>query len=143
MGDCRYTLLERLAEHFEDMAPEFREFVQEAHARVRQRHLARQRDLTAADPPHIRDGMVRGAKRPPGDQGGAGAGEAGDAMNTGGFDGFGQAHRRQDGGQAARQHRCPRARRTPEEDVGARMPASCSGWCRRHEMLWAMGGIGA
>jgi hypothetical protein len=54
------TLFEWLAEHLEDMTPALREFVQEEHAMVRQRHLARPRDLAAADPPHIRDGMMRG-----------------------------------------------------------------------------------
>jgi hypothetical protein len=60
------------------MTPELREFVQEAHARVRQRHLARQRDWAAADQPHIRDGLMRGAKWPAGDQGRAPIGQAGD-----------------------------------------------------------------
>jgi hypothetical protein len=61
-------ILERLAEPCEDVPPELREFVQAAHAMVRQRHLARQRDLAAADQPHIRDGMMRGAKRARRDQ---------------------------------------------------------------------------
>jgi hypothetical protein len=52
------ALLERLAEHLEDMTPELAEFVQEEHAMVYQRHLARHRDLTAADPPHIGDGVM-------------------------------------------------------------------------------------
>jgi hypothetical protein len=47
-------------------------------------------------------------KGPGGDDGCAPAGAAGDAIHTGGVEGFGHAHRRQDGGQAARQHRLPR-----------------------------------
>jgi hypothetical protein len=43
---CGDPLLERLAEHLEDVTPALREFVQEEHAVVRQRHLARHRDLT-------------------------------------------------------------------------------------------------
>ena len=44
-------------------------------------------------------------------------------MDTGGFDGFGQAHLREDGRQAAGQHRFPRARRTQEKEVMDTMPA--------------------
>jgi hypothetical protein len=61
-----------------------------------------------------------------GDHGRAPTGEAGDARDAGHVEGFGHAHRRQDGRQAARQPRCPRARRTQEKDVGVRMPASRS-----------------
>jgi hypothetical protein len=73
------SVLERLAEHLEDVPPELRAFVQEAHAMVRQRPLARPRDLAATDQPHIRDGVMRGAKRPRGAERRAVAGEAGDA----------------------------------------------------------------
>jgi hypothetical protein len=107
----------------EDVAVEFGGLIQEARAVVRQRPLARQRDLTAADPPHIRDGMMWGAKGAAGDQGRAPTGEAGDAMHPGGIEGVGQAHRRLEGGQAARQPRCHRARRTQKEDVVVTTPA--------------------
>jgi hypothetical protein len=120
-------ILEWLPEHLEDMTPALRAFVQEAHARVRPRHLARPRDLAAADQPHSRDGMRRGATWPAGDQGRAPIGQAGDAMDPGGVEGCGHAHLRQDGGQAAGQPRCPRARRTQEKDVGVRTPALLSG----------------
>jgi hypothetical protein len=120
------TRLEGLAQDLQDVPPELRELIQAAHARVRPRPRARQRDLTAADQPHIRDGMMGGAEGAAGDQGRAPVGEAGDAMHAGRFDGFGQAHLRQDGGQAARQPRSPRARRTHEEDVGVTTPASGS-----------------
>ena len=53
MGDCHYTLLERLAEPCEDVPPARRELVPEAPARVRPRPRARQRELTAAAPPHL------------------------------------------------------------------------------------------
>jgi hypothetical protein len=50
--DCLETaLLERLAEHVEDVPPARRAFGPAAHARVRPRPLARHRDLTAADQP--------------------------------------------------------------------------------------------
>jgi hypothetical protein len=55
---------------------------------VRQRHLARHRHLAAADQPRIGDGMMGRAKRAGRDQGRAGAGEAGDAMDARGLDGL-------------------------------------------------------
>jgi hypothetical protein len=76
------ALLERLAEYFEDVPPELRAFVPAAHARVRQRPLARQRDRTAADPPHIRHGLMWGAEWAAGNQGRAPAGAAGEAEVT-------------------------------------------------------------
>jgi hypothetical protein len=49
-----------LAQDLEDMAPELRPFIQEEHAMVRRRPLARHRDLAAADPPDIREGVLGG-----------------------------------------------------------------------------------
>jgi hypothetical protein len=57
-------------------------------------------DAAAADPPHIGDGVMAGATRPGRDQGRAAAGEACDTVDTRGLDGFGEGHRRQDGGHA-------------------------------------------
>ncbi len=99
------TLLERLAEDLEDMALELGQLIQEQDPVVRQRHLPRHGQLAAADQPHIRDGVVRGPERARGDEGGAPTGEAGDAMDAGGLQGFCQAHRRQDGGEAPSQPR--------------------------------------
>jgi hypothetical protein len=45
------TLLKRLAQDLEDMPPELRQFIEEEHAVVRQRHLAQHREVPAADPP--------------------------------------------------------------------------------------------
>jgi hypothetical protein len=72
---------------------------------------------------------MRGAKRARGDDGGAGAGEAGHTMHARGLEGEG--HRRQDGGQQARQHRLPHARWTEEEDIMVTTPASASRSPRR------------
>jgi hypothetical protein len=52
------TILERLAQDLEDMAAELGQFIQEAHAIVGQRHVARHRPVPAADQPHIRNSMV-------------------------------------------------------------------------------------
>jgi hypothetical protein len=83
------------------VAAELWQFIQKEHPVVRQRHVARPRHLAAPDQPHSGDRVRRGATRARGDQGGAGAGAAGDTMEARGLEGFGQAHRRQNGGQAA------------------------------------------
>ena len=71
------------------MASELRQFIQEEHAVVRQRHLARPGEVAAADQPHIRKGVMRGATWAGGDQRCAVAGEASKAMDTRGLNSFG------------------------------------------------------
>jgi hypothetical protein len=61
------TLLKRLAQDLEDMTAELAEFIQEERLVVGQRHFARHEDVSAANQPHIRDGVMRGAKRTGGD----------------------------------------------------------------------------
>jgi hypothetical protein len=104
------TLLKQMLHHFQDVAAGSRPCIQQAHP------------LAAPDPPHSGDRVRWGAKRPRGDQGGAGAGAAGDAREARRLKGFGEAHRGQDGGPPARQPRLPHPRWT-EEDVGVTMPA--------------------
>jgi hypothetical protein len=87
------TLLERLAQGFEDMAAEFGPCIQEAHAVVRERHLARPRHVAPADQPRVRKG-VGGAERPGHDQRRPVAREASDAMETRGLKGLSQSHGR-------------------------------------------------
>jgi hypothetical protein len=87
---------QRLAQDFQHMAAELGPFIQEAHAVVRQRHLARHGDVASANQSHIRDGVIGGATRAHGDEGGTGAGEAGDAVVMRGLKGFGQDQRRYD-----------------------------------------------
>jgi hypothetical protein len=76
-----------------------------AHPQLSTRH----RHLAATDQPDIRAGVVRGVTRVSHDEGGAVAGEPGDAVNARGLDGLGQGHLRQDGGEPVRQHRLARA----------------------------------
>jgi hypothetical protein len=71
------TLLKRLAQDLEDVAAARRPCIQEEHAMVGQRHLARHRLIAPTDQTHIREGVMGGAKRPGRDQRGAVAGEAG------------------------------------------------------------------
>ncbi len=98
------TLLERLAEDFQDVALALGEFIQEEDTMVRQGHLPWQGPLAAADHAHLRDRVLRGPERARGDEGGAPPGEASDAVNARGLERFRQGHRRQDGGEPPRQH---------------------------------------
>jgi len=93
-------ILQRLAQDLEDMAAELRGFIPKEHPVVGQGHLARHGDVPAHQP-HIRDGVRRGATRTGGDQGRAIAGEAGDAVHTGGLKGFGEGHGRYNRGETA------------------------------------------
>jgi hypothetical protein len=87
-------ILERLAQDLEDMAAARRPCIQEEHAVVGPRHLARHRHVAPADPPHIGDGVMGGAKRPGRDQGRTFAREASDAMDARGLNGLSQGHGR-------------------------------------------------
>jgi hypothetical protein len=81
--------LERLALHRKDIGLAVGQLVQGQHAVVGQRPLARQRHVAAADQPHIRKGVMRGATWAGGDQRCAVAGEASKAMDTRGLNSFG------------------------------------------------------
>jgi hypothetical protein len=52
------ALLERLAQHLQDVVPELRQFIQKENTVVRQRYIARPRQRTATDQPYIRDGEM-------------------------------------------------------------------------------------
>jgi hypothetical protein len=115
--------LRGLLQGFEGTAPELRQLIERADVEISQRHLARHRPVAPADQPRIRDRMVGGATRARRHQRGAAAGEAGDTMDACGLNGFGQGHRRQDGGQSPGQHRLASPRRAEQEDVGITTPA--------------------
>jgi hypothetical protein len=120
------TLLERLTPHIQDVAAALWPRIQEEDAVVRQGHLTRPRHLAAPDQPPSGGRVRRGATRPRGDRGGAGAGAAGDTLGARRLEGFGEAPRGQDGGQPPRQPRLPHPRWTEEEAIGVSMPASRS-----------------
>ena len=89
------TLLERLAQDLEDMAAELGPFIQEAHAMVGQRLLARHRHVAPANQPRIRDGVVGRATWAGRDYRRAVAGEADDVLHAReGVDGPQQADHR-------------------------------------------------
>jgi hypothetical protein len=93
---------------------------------VRQGHLPRHGPLAAADQAHIGDGVVGGSEGARGDDGGAVAGQAGDARDAGGLQRCRPAHRRQEGDEASRQPRLPCPGGAEEQDVMDRTPASPS-----------------
>jgi hypothetical protein len=78
------------------MAAELGPRIQEEHAVVGQRHVARHRHVAPVDEARIRDGVVGRATRAGRDPRRAGAGEARDEVDTRGLDGLGEGHRRQD-----------------------------------------------
>src|SRR5262245_16803348 len=98
------AVLERLAPDLEPMTATLRPCIQAEDAVMGQRHLARPRHLAPADPPDVRDGVMGGTTRPRGDQRRIVAGEAGDAVDTRGLDGFGEGRGWEDGGEPALQH---------------------------------------
>jgi hypothetical protein len=84
------TLLERLAQDLQDMAAELGELIQEEHAMMGQRHLARHQHVAPTDQPRIRDGVVVRATRAGHDHRRAVAPQARDAVDTHGVEGVGE-----------------------------------------------------
>ena len=80
------------------------ELIEAEDTRVGPRHLAWPGYLAPTDQPPSGNGLVGGATRPGGDDGGASPGEAGDAMDAGGFQRVGQGQMGQDRRQAPGQH---------------------------------------
>jgi hypothetical protein len=71
------TLLERLAQDFQDVAAALRHLVEKHNPVGRQRHLAWHRHRPPTAQPDVRNGVVRSATRVGGDEGGAVASEIG------------------------------------------------------------------
>ena len=110
-------LLQRLPQHFEHAAPEFGQLIEEQHAVVGQRHLARPGRLPAADHGDLRSRMMRSAKRPPGHQPARHARLARHGVYLGRFERLFARKRRQDRRQTPCEHRLARTRRTDHDDV--------------------------
>jgi hypothetical protein len=102
-------------------------------ARLQRREPADVFYKTAPDQPRIRDGVMGDVKRAGGDHRRAVAGEAGDAVDTGGLNGRGEGHRRQDGGEPPGQPRRACPREAEQEEIMGRTPASR---CASPELLW-------
>jgi hypothetical protein len=87
VGDCHYPIFQRLSPDLQDVAA-LGPCIQAAHPVVREGHLSQQRHVVPADPPRIRDGVMRRMERTAGDHRRAVAGEAGDTVDTSGLKGF-------------------------------------------------------
>ena len=120
------TVTERLSQDLPNVAAELGELIQEQDAVMGQRHLARHRDMTPADQPHIRDGMVGCAKWAGHDQRRAVASKASDTVEARGLDGLSEGHGRQDGCEPPCEHRFARPRRAEQQDIVGRTPAFVS-----------------
>ena len=116
-GDRDASFLERLAEGFEDVALEFGQFVHEQHAVMGEGDFAGGGIDVAAEEPGVGGGVMRCAKGASSDQGLAGFEQAHDAMDLGGFEGFIERERREDGGQAFGEHGLAGARGPDEQDI--------------------------
>ena len=118
-GDGDGAVFERLAEDFEDVAGELGELVEEEQAVVGEGDFAGARDHAAADEAGVGDGVVGRAEGAVGDEAFVAVEDAGDGVDLGGFEGFFEAQRREDGGQALGEHGLAGAGRADHEDVVA------------------------
>src|SRR5690242_1026433 len=118
-GNGDGAVFERLAHDFEDVALEFREFIEEEHAVVAERDFAGTRNGATADEAGIADGVMRGTKRACTDEAAAVFEDARDAVDACGFDGFLEGHGRKNGGDALGEHGFAGARRADEKNVVA------------------------
>jgi hypothetical protein len=103
--DDHARVLEGLAERLEHPRGELGQLVQEEDAVVGQADLSGMRNASAADEAGLRGGVMRGAERPGREQSLARSQQAGHAPDGGGLDCLLKRERRQDGGDAAGQHR--------------------------------------
>ncbi len=118
-GDGDGAFFEGLADHFEDVALELGEFVEEEDAVMGQAEFAGARVRAAADERRAGGGVVRGADGARGDEGLPFGQEADGGIDARGFEGFGQGQRREDGGHALGEHGFACAGRADHHDVVA------------------------
>src|SRR5690242_14050129 len=118
-GNGDGAIFEGLAHDFENVALEFGEFVEKEDAVVAEGDFAGTRDGSAADESGIADGVMRRAKRASADEAAAVFKDSGNAVDTGGFDGFLEGHGRKNGGDALGKHGFAGAGRSDEKDVVA------------------------
>jgi len=117
--DRDFAVFERLAHDFERGAFKLGELVEKKDAMMGQTHFARRRNGGAAEQADVGNGVVRRAKGPRGDEGLFAAQHSGNAVDLGALDRFLDRHRRDDGGDAFRQHRFPGSGRADHEQVVA------------------------
>ncbi len=111
------AVLERLAQRLEHRARELGQLVEQEHAAVRERHLARARARAAADDSRSRGAVVRRAERRHGDERAPGREEPATEWMRVTSSASCPGQRRKDPRQAPREHRLARARRAGEQQV--------------------------
>ena len=87
-GDGHRAVLERLAQNLEHVLLELRQLVEEEHAVVGERHLARPGHVAAADQAGVGDGVVGRAERPGDEQRCLLRQQPGDGIDLGGLEGL-------------------------------------------------------
>ena len=109
---------QRLAQTVEHLGLELRQLVEKQHAMMGERHLAGRALLPPPTRAAIEAGMMRRPERPAVGQRAAGE-RAGDRMDHRHFEKLARPERRQDRGQALRQHGLPRTRRPDHQEIVA------------------------
>ena len=130
--DRHASILERLPHHFQHVALKFRQLIEKQHAVVPQRHFARPRHRSAANQSRIANRMVRRPERPRAHQPARIVQQPRDAVNPRRLNRLFQRHRRQNRGDALRQHRLSRARRPDQQNVVASRARHFHRALRRH-----------
>src|SRR5690348_3327278 len=118
-GDGDNAVFEGLPEDFENIALEFREFVEKENAIMTERDFAGTRDGAAADEAGVTDGVVGRAIRPRADEAARVVEDSGDAVDARRFDGFFERHRWKNRRNTLGEHRLASAGRADEENVVA------------------------
>jgi hypothetical protein len=113
------AFFQRLAQGLQRAAPELRQLVEEQHAVVGERDVAGPGVAAAAHQGGIRRRVVRRTEGPVDQQPAAGAERAGNGVDGRDLERLVEAERRQDAGQAPRQHGLAGARRADEQQVMA------------------------
>ena len=114
--DRDFAGLERLAQRIQNLRREFRQLIEKQHAVMRERDFARPRAQAAADERGHAGGMMRRAERAAAGQRAVGD-LARDRRDHRNFEEFLRQERRQDRGQARRQHGFAGARRAAHQKV--------------------------
>ena len=115
----RFSILQRLAQHLQRAASEFRQLIEEKHTMVSQTHLARRGIGRSAEQTDIGNRVVRRAERANGDKIEFAGEQTANAMDLGCLDGLLQCQRRHDGRNPFGQHALPGARGTKHQEIVA------------------------
>jgi hypothetical protein len=116
-SDRHASLFKRLTQHLEGASIELGHLVEEQHAVVRQRDLTRPRNGAATNERHIRDRVMRRAKRPLTEKADARWQCASHGMDRRALQRFVERERRQDRSQPPRHHRLSGTGRALQQEV--------------------------